>query len=748
MDQFTGQTTGHDTNLNNEEAIHACPICGLKVDFSVTICPRDGAVIADYSSTEQLLDNRYEVLSLVASGGMGSIYKARQPALNKIVAIKMLRVQNRNDGSWARFQQEAKAASHLEHRNIIRVYDFGQTADGQPYMVMDFVEGVNLQNLIKDEKTLPIEESLNIIRQICAGMTHAHGHHVYHRDLKPSNIMLSQLDSVNPLVRIVDFGIAKVLDSQSEGQNLTQTGEVFGSPHYMSPEQALGRRVDARSDIYSVGCIMHEILTGSVPLSGATSFETLMKHMHDKPLSLRQAKPLGVFSDELVALVLKCLAKDPLKRFQTMQELSTAIDLLPESIAIAQRRGPGSGFTGGTTTSINIKNLPTKPKLQRSRLASFVEERKLLCLSVLIAIILATGFVYINFGTTNGQKLFRVDKFFHLAKQETAPPPVVQAESEKIGPAHPLSDEPPPPTSIKKIKEEDVDKTVKNSTTSDTKKEIGNRSNEIASTEPVASADQIPQDLGSTIIDLTNIDTDQKLAESVQANPRAKTVILKGKYISDKGIQVLTKLPIERLVIQDTKLTNKGFAVLVNFPNLEVLNLLQNPNLDDESLVPLSNMKKLKVLDLSRSPRITDATLSRLPHSIQALCLQADFRLTEKGFADVCKLTELTLLDVSRTPFVDDEAKLLPKLTKLQKLYVGETCLTDRAMPILGKLPVTELSLEKTRITSKGLMELASMPSIMRIVTKGCPYVSKEDREDFRNKIKKFINLEPLDGLN
>jgi eukaryotic-like serine/threonine-protein kinase len=743
MNQSTGQSTGHNAHLYNEEAIHACPICGLKVDFSVTICPRDGSVIADYSSTEQLLDNRYEVLSLVASGGMGSIYKARQPALNKIVAIKMLRVQNRNDGAWARFQQEAKAASHLEHRNIIRVYDFGQTADGQPYMVMDFVEGVNLQNLIKDEKTLPIEELLNIIRQICAGMTHAHGHHVYHRDLKPSNIMLSQLDSVNPLVRIVDFGIAKVLDSQSEGQNLTQTGEVFGSPHYMSPEQALGKRVDARSDIYSVGCIMHETLTGSVPLSGATSFETLMKHMNDKPLSLRQAKPEGVFSDELVALVLKCLAKDPLKRFQTMQELSTAIDLLPESIAIAQRRGVGSGFTGGATASINIKNLPTKPKPQRSHLASFVEERKLLCLTLLIAVILATGFVYINFGTTNGQKLRRVDSFFHLAKQETSPPPVVPNESGRLELAHPLSDEPPPPTDMTKLQNEEAGKIAKSGTTSDTKTEIENRPDKIANTAPVTSADEIPQDLGSTVIDLTNMDSDQKLAESVKANPGAKTVILKGKYITDEGIQVLRRLPIERLVIQETKLTNKGFAVLADFPNLELLNLRQNPNLDDESLLPLSDMKKLKVLDLSQSPHFSDTTLSRLPHTLQTLCLQGDFRVTEKGFADVCKLSELTLLDVSRTPFVDDEAKLLPKLTKLQKLYIGETCLTDRAMHILGKLPVTELSLEKTRITSKGLMELADMPFAVRIATKGCPYISKQDREDYRTKIKKLIQLEP-----
>jgi hypothetical protein len=327
-------------------------------------------------------------------------------------------------------------------------------------------------------------------------------------------------------------------------------------------------------------------------------------------------------------------------------------------------------------------------------------------------------------------------------------------EPTKVETVKPTTDEPHSPTDPAKLKEnvankgaslsenQAADETAKAGTISSTKQDSKIDADKAAKASPPPPVDQIPQDLGGAVIDLTNIDTDQKLAESVSQNPRAKTVILKGKYITDKGIQFLTSLPIERLVIQDTGLTNKGFTVLTKFPNLEVLNLRQNPNLDDESLLPLEKMKKLKVLDLSQSPNFTDATLSRLPHSLQALCLQGDFRLTEKGFADVSKLSELTLLDVSRTPFVDDEAKLLPKLTKLQKLYIGETCLTDRAMPILGKLIVTELSLEKTRITSKGLMDLADMPFVLRIATKGCPYINEQDREDYRNKIKKFIHLD------
>ena len=729
MDQHAGQTRG-PSNLSQEEVAYACPTCGLKVDRTVTVCPRDGSVIADYSSTENLLDNRYQVLSLVATGGMGSIYKARQPALNKIVAIKMLRVDSKNEAAWIRFQQEAKVFSHLEHRNIIKVYDFGEASNNQPYMVMDFVDGVDLAHLIKEEKTLPLEEAFNIIREICAGMGHAHAHRIFHRDLKPSNIMLSQLDSVNPQVRIVDFGIAKVLNNQSDGQNLTQTGEVFGSPHYMSPEQAMGKVVDASSDVYSLGCIMHETLTGAVPLAGATAFDTLMKHMNDKPPSLRQANPQGKFSDELVSLVLKTLAKDPLKRFQSMQELSSAIDLLPESIAIAKLKGPTSVY-GAAASAVTIKNPTMKPAPPpQTESTGFIDSKNLVWLYVMLGVILAAGTVYVSFSAQNARNVAKVPFFNRLATPEatpeTGPPPVVASEppspTEK---KDPLSDEPPAPSDMSKITK-------------------GKADDGISLTPPGTEKEEPPPPpiVGSNLIDLTNIDSDLQVAESVRQNPQANTVILKGKYITDDGIKALTKLPIVRLVVQNTKLTEKGFAILAQFPDLEVLDLKQNSNLDDKSLIPIADMKKLKMLDLSQCPHISDETLSILPSSIDTLNLQGDFNLTEKGINDVCKLSNLKILDLSRTPLTDDEVKPLSKLTKLQTLFVGETCLTDRAMATMSKLPVKELALQKTRITKKGLMELADMPFVIHISVKNCPFVNGQDREDFRNHITKLIQLD------
>ena len=230
MSLENNQPRGQESSVAASGAIDTCPTCGLKVDSSITVCPRDGSVIGDFSSTEKLLDNRYQVLSLIASGGMGAIYKARQPALNKMVAIKMLKVQNRTDAAWARFKQEAKAVSQLEHPNIIRIYDFGETSDGQPFMVMDYVEGTDLQSLLKEETTLSVEEGLNIFRQICAGMQHAHKKKVFHRDLKPGNIMLTSLEGANPHVRIVDFGLAKVMDGTEDSASSDADGRGVRQP--------------------------------------------------------------------------------------------------------------------------------------------------------------------------------------------------------------------------------------------------------------------------------------------------------------------------------------------------------------------------------------------------------------------------------------------------------------------------------------------------------------------------------------
>ena len=299
-----------------------CPNCGLKLSKDIAICPNDGTVLVNNADLDGKLSNQYEFLSEIGSGGMGVIYKARHVALNQIVAIKMLHNNRLDEISIRRFQQEAKAVTALDHPSIVRVRDFGVTDSGQPHMVLDFIEGDTLSKAIEKTAGLPLAESLDIFIQACDALEHAHIRGVLHRDLKPSNIMLVPRSS-GALVKIVDFGIAKINDPDHESAvlNLTQTGEVFGSPLYMSPEQASGTKLDSRSDVYSFGCVMYETLTGAPPFVGGSSIETIFRQLNDQAPTLREGSLGKEFPPEIEFIVAKALEKKPEDRFQSMAEL-------------------------------------------------------------------------------------------------------------------------------------------------------------------------------------------------------------------------------------------------------------------------------------------------------------------------------------------------------------------------------------------------------------------------------------------
>lgn len=276
----------------------------------------------------KIIGDKYEVLETIGGGGMGMIYKAKHILMKRIVAIKMMHPQYVSSASnLKRFQQEAQAASALSHPNILAVFDFGLTPEGAPFLVMDFLEGTNLAEVLDEVGLLPASRATNIFAQACAGLAHAHSKGVIHRDLKPGNIMLVEFDQRKDFVKIVDFGIAKVLPSgdESESSHLTQTGEVFGSPLYMSPEQCRGRNLDIRSDIYSLGCVMYRTLTGSSPFFGQDPMECMYKQVNEAPNKFFETNPDTKAPEALEAIVFKCLAKEPADRFQTMSELKDAL---------------------------------------------------------------------------------------------------------------------------------------------------------------------------------------------------------------------------------------------------------------------------------------------------------------------------------------------------------------------------------------------------------------------------------------
>ena len=256
------------------------------------------------------------------------VYKANHLLMDRIVAIKMLKAHLvTNPQSLKRFQQEAKAVSYLMHPNIVAVFDFGVSPDAQPYLVMDYLDGINLTELIEQQKHLEVQRSIRIFLQVCDALAHAHQKGVIHRDLKPSNIMLVKTKDQDETVKIVDFGIAKLMPwAEKEFQKLTQTGESFGSPVYMSPEQCLGEKLDIRSDIYSLGCLMYETLVGSPPHLGKHVLETMYKHLNEQPLPPSTIMHDPTFPGSLERIVLKALSKQPADRYQSMTELKTDLE--------------------------------------------------------------------------------------------------------------------------------------------------------------------------------------------------------------------------------------------------------------------------------------------------------------------------------------------------------------------------------------------------------------------------------------
>ena len=274
-----------------------------------------------------VIDNRYEVIDRLADGGMSVIYKGRHTLMDRPVAIKILHPHLvSNVRNIHRFKNEAQTASSLTHQNICSVRDFGVTGNGLAYMIMDCLEGENIAELITKLGFIPADRFIKILKQICDGLAYAHENGVLHRDLKPSNVMLISTAAKKDVVKIVDFGIAKLVSKEEGTLELTQTGEVVGSPLYMSPEQCHGEPLDERSDIYSLGCLSYKSLIGCPPFLGRSNVDVYMKHVSEQPSPFKVMRPDITVPPGLEAIVLKMLEKKGADRQKSMVELRESLD--------------------------------------------------------------------------------------------------------------------------------------------------------------------------------------------------------------------------------------------------------------------------------------------------------------------------------------------------------------------------------------------------------------------------------------
>jgi eukaryotic-like serine/threonine-protein kinase len=316
-----------------------CPTCRTSFEGGEQFCPRDGSPLGGSTPSGQgktngtdpligrVLGGRYRLVERLGQGGMGTVYRALHTLMDKRVAVKILRAELSSDSeAVARFHREARSASRLDHDHCIRVTDFGQSDDGQLFLVMELLDGESLGNVTRKGR-VPPSRAAAIGAAIAEALAHAHEQGIIHRDLKPDNVFLARRGRAKgrELVKVLDFGLAKLASDSALGPSITRDGTVFGTPEYMAPEQAEGEKLDGRTDVYALGIILYQLLCGDVPFRASSFVALLTKQVSDKPEPPSLKCPEAGIPHGLEEIVLRCLAKKPKDRYETAQELADAL---------------------------------------------------------------------------------------------------------------------------------------------------------------------------------------------------------------------------------------------------------------------------------------------------------------------------------------------------------------------------------------------------------------------------------------
>lgn len=688
---------------------HPCPTCGLEVPLSVTKCPQDGTVIADTLGEGRKLVGNYEFLEFIGSGGMGVIYKARHPVLKRLVAVKMLHSHLMNEMIVKRFQHEAQAVSSLSHANVIAVHDFGLSEHGQPYMVMDFVDGKPLSEVLK-QGPMGLVPVINIAIQIAEGLQHAHEHGVLHRDLKPSNIMVTDADCDFPEAKIVDFGIAKIMETNST--RVTQTGELIGTPQYMSPEQCRGGELSACSDVYALGCVMFEAITGKPPFSGESMVSVIVDQISKPARSLGEVRPDIQFPIELEDLIAKMLAKEPVDRFQSMNAfLKEAIEVQK---IIAQREK-------------RKKAIWRFFKLNR-------DQRHLLLLSI------AASFTLIGVASS---ALLMVKTVQEKAQQKIPPP----------APANPVVvnrvPEGVPAEVVRQIAKDRVDLLSyvdRNRIDDEMLKRF------------------LYTDIGVKVLNLRDTKVTDEGLLYVARQHSLRQLHLANTKISDKGLRTLQDMKwLNELNVDKTQITSAGMEYLAKLPNLIFLSIswtkVDNPGLEhllqsnvlqlhvrsnaigDKSLRIISKIKSLELLNLGDCRNIPDSAfghLAKLP-KLQTLWLE-NTSTSDSTIPYIAKIRTLKELELIGTSVTINGIKQLSRLPNLDHLKYRGQPIDPSWVPVLAKFPkLIKLGFSSTNIDDATLAALAKqMPRVENIDLENCKGVTDAGLTSIR-KLKRLF---------
>ena len=621
-----------------------CPSCGLVVDESTHVCQKLGNVTDSFPQVDDQFRAKYQVLETVGAGGMGVIYKARHNILNRIVAVKMVHAHIVSPEVIKRFYHEGKASSSLSHPYIVKVLDFGTTESGQPYMILDYVHGKTLSKVLATEGSLSTERFIRLFLQICEALSYAHKNWVLHRDIKPANIMLVENSRGEEEIRIMDFGLAKIIDdTEYASQHLTKTGVAMGSPLYMSPEHARGSNMDERSDLYSLGCTMYEALTGTPPFMGKTPFETLLMHLNEAPLPLGEASLGKTIDPRIEQIVLKTLEKNLTDRYQSMEELRK--DLLKISnppvadlpITGQTRSGKAkslilAGTLAGAMTIVGVCCFQTThsgPKPATSESSALSSPT---ITSEHAASPLASPTITPQHAASPSLDSSTVASN-HNATDSLGSSTIASdhAASASLGSSNIASDHASKPNHTDLVKNQSSAKTSSSDTPFDLLAEVTPK-------QLVESRVQVPN---SSIIDLSKnspariSDGDLEPLSEAQWTSR---IVLKGLPISDAGLKYLSKLKLKSLDLESTRvkdlgalqsvrslvdlsvartfLSAKGMKTIGALSELKTLNLSAT-KIADRDLRSLYGLRKLELVNLSGCENLGENAVKKLENVLE-----------------------------------------------------------------------------------------------------------------------------------
>lgn len=684
MTQWIFDTSKCSCGSAHEEKQQRCALCALPIKtkigsitqwiFKTKSCSClvsiDSDAVREEAATlpsDELISGApYEFLGVTGYGGAATVYKARNKKLGRLVAVKILQAPMSDERSRQNFAREAKAASKLQHPNVVTVQDFGEMADGRQYLATEWIEGITLAQYMSRHGRLTVEIAQEVFSQVLDGLSHAHKRGVVHRDIKPNNIMLTRGVSGGWTVKIIDFGTAKEIDNEG---SVTRAEDLACSPFYMSPEQATGEGVDNRSDLYSVGCSLFETLTGRPPFTGV-ALSVVMRHQLEQPPTLMAASGGVEFPDYIEAIVAKLLAKAPSDRFQSDEDVKSAL------------RGSVRYATGSSG--------------RNSRTGA---PREVLPVGIIgVSIAAVCGIAYV------------IDLF----RMERAP------ESKKV---HLSSGE----RSIRKLAAESTASPTQAErrfleSGADYWRDNASKSHALAPDEKLES-------LPASRVRVVSINFNRrKSLDGLASLTNLKMLKLwNAKLTPALCDQIVEATSISDLQIVDSEIDCDPAVELARMPRLSWLEF-NDCGLTAKDLQNIHMLKRLYTLCIPFNSELSDAAFVPIGKFKQLGDLRLEgIMITDKTLHEIRSLTSLTNLSFSSTGVTDAGCSYIANFRELDTISAGASSIGDAGAKLLFTLPKLKfLALRSSKVTDASLPGFEQMKSLKHLDLLQCPGVSDQ----------------------